>query len=220
MIPVKFWIPLLFLVAFATVTGYFLVQKAQQTEKEIEAVSRFEPIRHEEQAALGDSDLLDMSKWKTYRNEEYGFSLQLPGEIDKWNITKRTLSKFESMFGSENEAMLEFSYMLDSPVARVSQDPSMGFLQNMIVWYVDIIPKKDWKEGICEKFSSPRPLCRQGKVIGTDDRYVFEQGFLSIEGAGYLCAGDQKDVQKSFCTMYHLLSNAVIGEKMRISMGR
>lgn len=78
MIPVKSWIPPLFLVAVATVTGFFLVQKTQQTEKEIEAVSRFEPVRQEEQTSFGDSDLLDMSKWKTYWNEEYGFELKYP----------------------------------------------------------------------------------------------------------------------------------------------
>lgn len=138
---------MLFLVAVATVTSYFLVQKAQQTEREIEVTSQFEPVRHEEQTVFGDADLLDTSNWKNYWNEEYGFELKYP---ENYVIITQPGSKREQgllFFVSEKdyEKYKNDAIFKENPLLTVIQNDGLNSFQmswNSREWIAQAFPSK------------------------------------------------------------------------------
>ena len=141
---------------------------------------------------------VDTSDWKTYRNEEYGFEVNLPGNSVKWNIEEKNVLQINSFFNSGSERYLDFRYKLDNRILNDKNDTSLGFDDEMSLWYINIIPINNYVENVCEKYK--KPMCRQGEILGQNDQFVFIAGFTNIEGAGYLC-NNQHNKQWEFCNV-------------------
>lgn len=162
------------------------------------------------------SDGVDGSSWKAYTVGDFKFQMNIPSGIgDNLVIFEEKVKEEHSFYGSATESILWFSYPLDKAISRSDRDLSLGKIDRMEVWYIDVIPVSDWREGICDG----KPLCRQGRVIARDDSYVFESGFRSVEGAGRLCL-DYSDVQKSFCESYKGLIDFVESNRFKFSLGQ
>ncbi len=136
---------------------------------------------------------IDTSDWQTYTNEEFGFKMKLPGDINKYTLV---IEKDIPAVKGGSIARLDIRYKLDHKILRTSEQPELGYLEDMTVWYIDIVPRAEYKEDFCKinNFSH----CRQGDVLGKNDTYVFLSGFSNIEGAGYLCT-QKTENQKDFC---------------------
>jgi len=143
-------------------------------------------------------DEVDTSDWKTYRNEEFRFDMRVPGDMHKWKFTKKKIEKVNSFYNSNNEYIIDFNYVLDNIIARDPNDLSLGYINNMSIWYIDIVPIDDYVDNVCNK--NKKPMCRQGKILGKNDKFVFVSGFVDIEGVGYLC-NNQYNKQVEFCNV-------------------
>lgn len=141
-----------------------------------------------------------------YRNKKYGFEINFPGNLDKLKVEERQIKEEESIFGSNGEITLYFNYQLDKEMP-LEMESSLGNLKEMSIFYFSVIPKEDWKNDTCEEIKVDF-LCRQGKKIGENDKYVFESGFTSIEGAGSLCVV-HGDKQKEFCNVDSMFNEMV-----------
>ncbi len=212
----------LFLVVFllSAILGWRLllhVQKnAQNTPEESIANSRRSMQVVEKLQEAQASDGVDGSSWKAYTVGDFKFQMNIPSGIgDNLVIFEEKVKEEHSFYGSATESILWFSYPLDKAISRSDRDLSLGKIDRMEVWYIDVIPVSDWREGICDG----KPLCRQGRVIARDDSYVFESGFRSVEGAGRLCL-DYSDVQKSFCESYKGLIDFVESNRFKFSLGQ
>jgi len=141
---------------------------------------------------------IDTSNWKTYRNEEFGFEMKLPGDLKKWKIYAEELKGDNKYKGTDYT--IWFEYPLDKKILSVDNDPSAGYITSMRIWYIEAVPVKNYVDNVCDV--NPFPKCRQGEVLGKNSKYVFVSGFYNIQGAGYLC-GDmysvKSDQEKEFC---------------------
>lgn len=143
--------------------------------------------------------------WKVYTVGNFKFQINFPVNINSnLIISEEKVKQKDSFYGSSSESILRFTYPLDEAVSRSSEEPGLGKLNEMAVWYIDVVPVADWREGVC----NGKYLCRQGKVLARNSSFVFEAGFMNIEGAGELCA-NQEQVQKNFCKSYKDLINFV-----------
>lgn len=188
-------IVIILILAGAGVFG-FLVWQKNEIKKQEQAKIQQEEVKKEDQKTQQNTEV-DMSDWKKYRNEEYGFEINLPGDINKWSVEKKVFPKKNNI--SDIEAItLYFKYELNQTIPRAENDPSLGRMSDMDLWYMDITPINNWKQDKCKNVEGP---CRQGKVLGKSDIYVFESGYPSIEGAGYLCGSPSSKLQNEFCSV-------------------
>lgn len=151
-----------------------------------------------------------------YRNEKYGFEINFPGNLNKLRVEENKIKKEYSIFGSDGEVTLYFNYQLNDKVLKDKNDLSSGELNDMLIYYFKVIPKKDWKENVCEDKNVDFP-CRQGEKLGENDKYVFESGFTSIEGSGDLCV-KHGDEQKEFCDVDSNFNEMVQSKKLNFKL--
>jgi hypothetical protein len=157
-------------------------------------------VQNEKQTQQQDDNQaqVDIASWKTYKNDEYGFEMNLPGNINKWHIEKKVFSKKDNIHNSET-VTLYFNYDLDQSIARAENDPSLGKINDMSLWYINIIPIRTWRPDACSTTKVEGP-CRQGVVLGKNNKYVFESGYPNVEGTGSLCE-KYADTQKEICSV-------------------
>ncbi len=156
---------------------------------------------------------IDTSDWQTYTNEEFGFAMKLPGDMKKYvyTIEKNNQKRIK---GSPI-ATLDVRYMLDHKVLQSPQQPELGFIEDMTVWYIDIIPREEYMTDFCAV--NHIPLCRQGDVLGQNDTYVFLAGFVNVEGVGYLCAQNIES-QSHFCRVSDIFGREDIAQIIDFTM--
>lgn len=158
---------------------------------------------------------MDTSDWLTYRNEEYGFKIKLPGDKSKWIVKKRNISKKNNTYNSSKGVYLNFEYKLDFPIKKNKSDDSLGDIEEMKVWYLEIVPIENYIDNACQ--INNKPMCRQGKVLGKNDKFVFVSGFTNIEGAGYICLDDDFKQQSNFCDIDKYFGLSDINEMLKFS---
>lgn len=75
---------LLLLTVIASATAYFLIKKANDAISEIDSIQS-EPlfVARKEYFLEGSSSTTDVSKWKTYKNEKYGFEIRYPDDFNE-----------------------------------------------------------------------------------------------------------------------------------------
>jgi hypothetical protein len=160
----------------------------------------------------GQSEIAEnISERNNYENEEYGFSIFFPGDLNKLSVIEEDLKYFNK---STDQKLLKFRYDLDRSTLRSESDPSLGRLSDMSVWYLKITPIDSWNDNMCEGIEDS---CRQGKVLGENDEYVFESGFVNVEGAGYLCR-ENRDSQVEFCQVYDNFSAMLSGDSLQFRL--
>jgi hypothetical protein len=174
------------------IVGGFLVWKGDQNVEVIEEQGQ----NQNQQQGEDQQAVVDTSDWKTYRNEEYGFEIELPGNMNKWSIEKKVFPKSD-IYSAETVA-LYLNYDLDTSIQRAENDSALGMINEMGLYYISIIPIEIWRQDICDSMKDGP--CYQGEVLGKNNLYVFESGFTSIEGAGYLCL-EKGNMQKEFCAV-------------------
>src|SRR3990167_10719188 len=76
------WVALIIVAAIAATAGYLVWAKAHETwPYDNETPQTLETPKNDSNSAL------DMARWKTYRNEEYGFGFKYPQSVERFNVS-------------------------------------------------------------------------------------------------------------------------------------
>jgi hypothetical protein len=147
---------------------------------------------------------IDTSNWKTYRNEEYGFEMKLPGDSKKWNMKVEHVDKLHSKFNSSKHYIIWFNYPLDQKMLQSENQPGMGYITSMDLWYIEVVDIENYQEDACEIKQIPK--CRMGGILARNDKYVFTSGFPNLWTP---CMPNDKEAknQKEFCYVDQLVSS-------------
>ncbi len=208
------------LVTVLGVAGWFLVTKQSQNNADLmQNDTEVKNESQEQEEKQGDSQKsnvesqksveetvedINTSNWKTYRNEEFGFEMKLPGDLKKWNVKVEYVNKEYSKFNSNKHYIIWFNYPLDQKILRSKGQPGMGYIKDMNIWYIEAVNSNDYKDNACEIKQIPK--CRQGKILGKNNKYVFVSGFPNLWTP---CMPDDKESknQKEFCEVDHVISS-------------
>ena len=76
------WVALVIVAAIAATAGYLVWAKAHEAwPYDNETPQTLETPKNDSNSAL------DMARWKTYRNEEYGFGFKYPQSVERFNVS-------------------------------------------------------------------------------------------------------------------------------------
>lgn len=165
--------------------GFRVNNSTTRIDEQNNVVDKIKEKSQEDEREVGISD------WAHYKNEKYGFELLFPGDLKKLNV-------FEKKVDSDNRIELSFNYELDKSIEKGSGVLN-DKIHSMTLWYLVISPVGSLSTNVCE---NKEDHCYHGEILGKDDKYLFSEGQMSIEGAGYLCHHDDGS-QKGFCQVYY-----------------
>ncbi len=120
---------------------------------------------------------IDTSDWKTYRNEEFGFEMKLPGNLKKWNIKTKYYGKEQSKYTC-GESFVSFYYKIDAKIPDVVPTPKditkISYLKRKEdrLFLLNIVPVECYTDKI-ELLNLHKPFPPIGKEISRNSKFVF-----------------------------------------------
>ena len=118
------------------------------------------------QTILNNGKEVDTGEWKVYRNEEYGFEVQLPSDCPKFNVRERSVDGITTF--------VEFGFLTNNPVAHTEN----GYAY---IYGISVLTKDQYKNYDFPGGDKPNKLAEDSKYIflrspGQDPpRDLFEQ---------------------------------------------
>jgi hypothetical protein len=119
-------------------------------------------------------------------------------------VNIKRVDKAHSKFNSNKHYIIWFNYPLDQKILRSKNQPEMGYITSMSLWYIEVVDVENYQKDACELRQISK--CRIGDIIAKNDEYVFISGFPNLSTP---CALNNKEVksQEEFCYVDSLISS-------------
>ena len=156
-------------------------EDAKETKKQTQEQKTIQEQRDNQNQTSGELKpevKIDTSNWNTYRNDEFGFEIKLPGDLNKWKIKVERYGIGKSKYKGE-EYFISFLYKNDANIPDTIPVPKelsqIHYLpkRHEKLLMLNVVPIKNYTKDICLRTSDL--MCREGIEIGRNNRFVFLQ---------------------------------------------